>query len=92
MCLALAGCVNARQITDASARLTKNEVLLIAKAKAIQEGFDLDDFNITGCRYYVEDDETWTVFFEMKPPIVVGGHFLVWVNDLTREAVLMHGQ
>ncbi len=93
MCLALAGCVNARQITDASTRLTKKEVLLIAKAKAIQEGFDLEDFDMTGCHYeYIGDENIWTVFFEMKPPIVVGGHFLVEVNDVTRESLLMHGQ
>ena len=91
--LLFAGCVNGRRGINISTNLTKKEVLLIAKAKAIQEGFDLDDFDMTGCHYeYIGDEDMWTVFFEMKPPIVVGGHFLVEVNDVTRESILMHGQ
>jgi hypothetical protein len=73
--------------------LTKDEVIRIAEDTAKSEGFDIRKYNMTGCHYeYIRKDGTWTVLFELKPPTPPGGHFLVWINDKTKEAKLMHGE
>ena len=79
--------------TGAKAQLTRDEVIEVAKAAAQVEKFDLAQYDMTGCHYeFTRKDQTWTVFFTQKPPTPLGGHFLVWVDDRTKKATLMHGQ
>ena len=79
--------------TEEKTILTKEEVLKIAQAKAKKEGYDLKKYDMKGCHYqFTRKDHTWTVFFELKPPTPPGGHFMVWVDDQTKEAKLMPGE
>ena len=80
--------------TEHGTRLSKDEVIKIAKEKAIQEGFDLAKYDRKGCYYeYIEEDHyTWTVFFDGKPPRAVGDHFLILINDHTKEATFIPGE
>ncbi len=74
-------------------QLTRKEVLSLAEAKAKSEGYEIDKYNMTGCHYeFTAKDQTWTVFYELKRPTPPGGHFLVSINDQTKEARLAHGE
>lgn len=76
-----------------SPNLDEAEALRIAEAAATSEGYDLDKYNMTGCHYeFVRKDGTWTVFYELKPPTPPGGHFLVSINDQTKEATVQPGE
>ncbi len=73
--------------------MQQKEVITIAEATAKAEGFDLAEYDMTGCHYqFTNPDGTWTVFFQMKPPTPPGGHFNVTVNNQTRSATLMRGE
>ena len=73
--------------------LSKAEVLSISETKAKSEGYDTSKYNITGCYFeYTKKDNTWSVFYELKPPTPPGGHFLVSINDQTEETILFHGE
>ena len=75
------------------ANLDEAEVLRIAEATATSGGYTLAKYNMTGCHYeFVRKDGTWTVFYELKPPTPPGGHFLVSINDQTKEATLEPGE
>jgi hypothetical protein len=88
-CLLVVGCSSG----TGTARLRQDEVITIAKAKAVQEGFDLSKYDLKGCDYeFTRKDRTWTVFFELKPPTSPGGHFIVSVDDQTKKATLMRGE
>ncbi|MDD1700291.1 MAG: hypothetical protein LUQ04_05790 [Methanoregula sp.] len=92
-CLLVVGCSGGAQNGQGTARLSQDEVITIAKAKAVQEGFDLSKYDLKGCHYeFTRKDHTWTAFFELKPPTPPGGHFLVWVDDQTRKTTLMQGE
>ncbi len=73
--------------------LTRIEVLQIAEQTAESEGYDIVEYNMTGCHYdSTGEDHTWTVFYELKPPTPPGGHFMVSIDDQTKEATLAHGE
>jgi predicted secreted protein len=75
-----------------AARLTKDEVIAIAKAKATEEGIDLSAYDLKSVECVFEKkDRTWSVFFTRQPP-VPGGHFYVSVDDKTKKTKLMRGE
>ncbi len=89
----LVGCANIKQEKRQQTRLTRTKVLRIAEAKARSEGYDIAKYNMTGCHYeFMDKNATWTVFYEIKPPTPPGGHFMVVVDDKTKEATLAHGE
>ena len=64
-----------------------------AEAAARSHGYDVEKYNMTGCHYeYTEKDGTWTVFYELKPPTPPGGHFLVSVDDKTKQTAVAPGK
>ena len=87
------GCTNLKRSQTRGAKLHKAEVLRIAEVTAFSEKYDIRKYNITGCHYeFTGKDHSWSVFYELKPPTPVGGHFMVSVDDLTRKATLSHGE
>jgi hypothetical protein len=87
------GCKKLKRGQTTGANLPKAEVLRIAEATAISEGYDIRKYNMTGCHYeFTRKDHSWAVFYELKPPTPPGGHFMVSVDDLTRKATLAHGE
>jgi hypothetical protein len=92
-CLSVVGCSSGTQSGQGTARLRQDAVITIAKARAVQEGFDLTKYDLKGCHYeFRHKDHTWTVFFELKPPTPLGGHFQVSVDDKTKKTTLMRGE
>jgi hypothetical protein len=90
---AIIGCTEANRDQAPGARLTQEEVIQIAKDTAKSDGYDLGKYNMTGCHYeFTRKDNTWTVFFELKPPTPPGGHFMVLVDDRTKKATLVPGE
>jgi len=86
-------CQTIPKSTEHGNRLSRDEVIKIAKEKAKQEGVDLAKYYMKGCHYeYVEKDHTWTVFFDGNPPTAVGDHFQIWIDDHTKEATFMPGE
>ncbi len=72
--------------------LTKQQAIRIAEETAKGEGYDLSKYNMTGCHYeYTAKDQSWTVFFVVKPP-PPGGHFGVIIDARTGKARLMRGE
>jgi predicted secreted protein len=82
---------NARSNKDA-ARLGRDEVIAIAKAKAVENGIDLSRYDLKrlDCTF-AERERTWTVLFSRQPP-TPGGHFMVLVDDRTKAATLTRGK
>jgi hypothetical protein len=75
------------------ARLTEDEVVGIAKAKAAKDGIQLSEYNMDGCHYeFTSKGKTWTVSFVKKPPTPPGGHFRIVVDDRTKTATLQPGE
>jgi hypothetical protein len=73
-------------------QLTRPEVLAIARRAAEREGLKLREYHRPTVEYKaVRADRTWTVSFDGKIPIP-GNHFLVWVDDRTRKAIIMRGE
>jgi hypothetical protein len=84
-----------RRATDSSSgrRLTEARVLEIANRAAARHGFRVSDYQPPKVHYqFTRRDNTWTVFYELKPPTPPGGHFLVWVNDRSEAAQVMPGE
>lgn len=91
--IAVLGCINTMIGHRPNTNLTKTEVIRIAEETAKANGYDTNKYNMTGCHYeFVHKDNTWTVFFELKPPTPPGGHFLVTVDDQTKKAELAPGE
>ena len=91
--LAMVGCGKTNEGGSQKANLTKEEVLKISEETAKAEGFDVSKYNMAGCHYeYTDKDQTWTVFYELKPPTPPGGHFTVSVADQTKKATLARGE
>ena len=90
---AVFGCVDDRQENGQETGLARTEVLRIAEQTAESEGYDIGEYNMTGCHYeFTSEDHMWTIFYELKPPTPPGGHFMVSIDDRTKEATLMQGE
>ncbi len=73
--------------------VTKEQAIRIAEETAKGEGYDLSKYNMTGSHYeFVAKDQSWTVFFVLKPPTPPGGHFAVIINARTGKASFMRGE
>ena len=82
----LAGCASSPKTSQA-------DVVRIARDVASAAGYKLADFREPKPYYEMTwKDQTWVVFFEMKPPTPPGGAFLVWVNDKTGETRVVAGE
>lgn len=89
----VSGCADDKQENGPETSLDRAEVLQIAEQTAESEGYDIVEYNMTGCHYdSTGEDHTWTVFYELKPPTPPGGHFMVSIDDQTKEATLMQGE
>ena len=87
------GCTDDEQENGPETSLVREEVLRIAEQTAESEGFDISEYDMTGCHYEsTGEDGTWTVFYELKPPTPPGGHFMVSVDDQTKQATLTRGE
>ena len=74
-------------------RMEPEQVLRIAKDAAKAKGYALDEYLDVKLEFTPQHtNHQWTVFFEHNSPARPGAHFLVWVNDKTGEAQLMHGE
>jgi hypothetical protein len=77
-----------------SNRLTETEVFAIADRVAVKDGYSLDKFDKHA--RYKSVDKTWVVFYDLKPDsdglLPVGGDFIVYVRDDTKETYLMPGR
>jgi len=75
-----------------SPRLTREQVVRIAKRAAKDHGYKLDEYRPRKVHFeFTRNDFTWTLFFEGKV-LYPGHHFQVWVHDRTQKAVVMPGQ
>ncbi|GMR22495.1 MAG: hypothetical protein BMS9Abin37_0850 [Acidobacteriota bacterium] len=91
--LTLFGCTHPELEQLPETDLARAEVIRIAEIAAEAEGYDIRKYNMTGCHYeFTQDDHTWTVFYELKPPTPPGGHFVVSIDDRTKKATLGHGE
>lgn len=72
-------------------RLSEVEVLTIANDAARRAGTDLSKFNVPQAYFeYVDNNCTWSVLYEGIGD-TIGNHFLVIVDDNTRQAQLFGG-
>ena len=78
--------------TPSGARLGEAEVIRIAADAATKHGYRLADYDAPRAHYeFTRKDQSWTVFYEGKVRLP-GHHFLVWVDDRTRESRVMPGE
>jgi hypothetical protein len=76
----------------ADARLTKEEVLVLADAAARSHGYDLDAYERPEPQYDPAD-QTWSLLYDQKPVAeTVGKHFTVAVDDKTKRTALVAGR
>lgn len=74
-------------------KMSQADVVRVASRAATDAGYKLADYKKPEAHFeFVHKDETWTVFYEMKPPTPPGGHFLVWVDDKTGKTRVMPGE
>jgi len=86
MVLLVAGCAH-------SPRMSKTDVVRAAGRAATEAGYKLEGYKEPEAHFeFVRKDGSWTVFYVMKPPTPVGGHFQVWVNDKTGKTRVMQGE
>jgi hypothetical protein len=82
----IAGCTRSPQMSQA-------EVVRLAGRAAADAGYELADFKEPQAHFeFLRKKNSWTVFYERKPPTLPGGHFQVWVNDKTGKTQVMRGQ
>ena len=75
------------------AQLSKAEVIHIATDRAELQGIDLAQFYEPDVEYRVAgQSRTWWLFFKGRDPSGVGNHFLIQVDDRTREAQFHGGK
>ncbi len=83
----VAGCAHS------GTQMSKFAVVRAAKQAAEKAGYKLADYQPPKAHIeYTNHDRMWTVFFELKPPGLPGGHFLVWIDDRTGHATVMPGE
>ena len=76
-----------------TSRMSKKEVIAIAKQAGEKAGYHLDDFREPEAHFeYTRKDHTWTVYFQLKPPTPPGGFFWVHVDDQTGHTEVAHGE
>ena len=79
-----------------SNRLTEAQVLAISDRVAVKHGYSLDKFDRHARYNFVNKDNTWVVFYRLKPDshgmLPVGGDFTVDVRDDTKETFLIPGR
>jgi hypothetical protein len=88
--LVASGCVALSQCKS-GASLSELEAISIANSAAAEAGADLSTFKPPKAFFqYVEKDCTWSVFYDgIKPR--PGNHFLVVVDDKTRQTTFVGG-
>ena len=73
----------------ASPKLSRDEVIRLAGAEASKSGFELKSYSV-GVPNYNLDKAIWIVRYDEKVgknrAVASGVHFLIYVNDATREA------
>jgi len=90
--LALVLALVATSASGHTPRLTRAEVLMIARRAGQKAGFNLNEFRDPRVEFeFTKKNYTWTVFFEWKT-VHFGGDFLVWVDDRTGKAQVMPGE
>jgi len=57
--------------------VTEADAIEHAERSAREAGYRLDEYERTGV---TSDDHEWTVFYRLRPPGRVGGHFTVRVE------------
>lgn len=58
--------------------MSEQDAVSAAERAALEAGYALDDYEQASVR---SDDRGWWVFYRLKPPGRVGGHFSVRVED-----------
>jgi hypothetical protein len=75
-----------------TARLTKEEVIVLADASARSRGYDLNEYERPEPQYDAAD-QTWSLLYDQKPVgETAGKHFTVAVNDKTKNTALVAGR
>jgi hypothetical protein len=73
--------------------MSQTDVVRAASRAAAQAGYKLTRYKEPEAHFeFVRKDGSWTVFYTMKPPTPVGGHFQVWVEDKTGKTKVMPGE
>jgi hypothetical protein len=76
-----------------STHMSQQEVVQVASRAAADAGYKLGDYKEPEAHFeFVRKDDSWTVFYVMKPPTPPGGHFQVWVDDKTGKTQVMRGE
>lgn len=84
------GCHRAA-LCDHQPDLTEKQVVEIANAAAESSGYQLTRYGAPTARFeYVDDDCTWSVFYEGLSDRT-GNHFLIVVDDATRKTTIFGG-
>jgi len=75
--------------SPSGARLSQAEAIRISADAATKRGYRLADYDPPQVHYeFTRKDQTWTIFYEGKVRLP-GHHFLVSVDDRTRESRVM---
>lgn len=79
-----------RHVKRTGLRLSDDQVIEIAKSAATDEGIDLSKYDAAKCYFELtEGDKRWSVVFETTVSLPPGGHFFVFVDDITKEATVL---
>lgn len=70
--------------------LNRSSVIEIAELTAKAQNRNLGTYNTPNVMYF-KNSHNWSVFYTLKPPAPVGGHFTVQVDDKTGKAELWPG-
>lgn len=57
--------------------MTEGDAIAHAEQAAVEAGYRLDEYDRAGV---TNDDRGWRIFFRLKPPGRLGGHFAVRVE------------